>query len=335
MMRTFLATTAIVTLVAGGAAAQTTQPPTTTNPPAAAPAQPETPMVVHAEGHLATDIIGQSVYNGTGEDAQNIGKVTDVVIGEDGAVEALVVGVGGFLGIGQKEVALEYDLAEWSEQPNGDRWLVMETTKEALEAQQAFDRSAYKPMPADAEVTETKPATREDLAQQPQQAQSDQNDGATAPAMGNGDQSTTTAEQKPADEDQQSAQSDQSGTDQTITGAIDRSTLQQAQPDQIRSEELTGTAVYGTDDQKIGEIGDVVLTPEGDVDALIVDVGGFLGVGEKEVAIGMDNLAFMTDEDGDYYLFTDFTKEELEKQPAYDESSYTENRDQMRMMQTK
>ena len=45
----------------------------------------------------------------------------------------------------------------------------------------------------------------------------------------------------------------------------------------------------------VGEIGDVVLTADGKIDAYIIDVGGFLGVGEKEVAIGSDNLAFMTD----------------------------------------
>ena len=74
--------------------------------------------------------------------------------------------------------------------------------------------------------------------------------------------------------------------------------------------------------------------PEGEsgkVDAVIVDVGGFLGIGEKEVAVGMDNLKFLSDEDGELYLYTDFTEEQLEAQAEYDESSYAENRDEMRM----
>ena len=45
---------------------------------------------------------------------------------------------------------------------------------------------------------------------------------------------------------------------------------------------------------------------------MIIDVGGFLGIGEKEVAVGSDNLAFMTDKDGNKYLYTTFTKEQLE-----------------------
>ncbi|TJX46649.1 MAG: PRC-barrel domain containing protein, partial [Mesorhizobium sp.] len=61
-------------------------------------------------------------------------------------------------------------------------------------------------------------------------------------------------------------------------------------------------------------------------------VGGFLGIGEKEVAVGMDNLKFMTDKDGKKYLYTTFTKEQLEKQAAYDKGSYAQKRDEQRMI---
>ena len=83
---------------------------------------------------------------------------------------------------------------------------------------------------------------------------------------------------------------------------------------------------------KVGQIGDVVLTPDNKPDAVIVNVGGFLGVGAKEVAIGMDNLKFMADKGGKKYLYTNFTKEQLEAQVAYDKGSYAEKRDQQRMI---
>ena len=67
-----------------------------------------------------------------------------------------------------------------------------------------------------------------------------------------------------------------------------------------------------------------------DVDRL--DVGGFLGMGEKPVAIGFDKLAFMADKDGKKYLYTQFTKEQLEAQPAYDKGTYTEKRDEQRLI---
>ena len=106
----------------------------------AAPAAPE----VSGDGHLATQIIGENVYNGTGDDAQSVGDVNDIVLGADGKIEAVVVGVGGFLGIGEKDVAVDFAQLEWAER-DGDRWLVAPMTKEQLETQAAFDRSAYEP----------------------------------------------------------------------------------------------------------------------------------------------------------------------------------------------
>ncbi|MCT7378468.1 PRC-barrel domain-containing protein [Chelativorans salis] len=159
MASKLLISTAVATLLASGAMAQTTTPTAPTEP---VPAQPEVEMVVRASGHLASNLIGETVYSGRGDDAQNIGKVNDLVISDDGEVEAIVVGVGGFLGIGQKEVALQYDVAMWAER-EGDRWLVVETSADALKALDDFDRSAYRPMPADANIAEPKPATAEEI----------------------------------------------------------------------------------------------------------------------------------------------------------------------------
>ena len=373
MIRKLLATTALATLIASGAYAQDTTQPMQTQPTEMAPGttqMPETPMVIKAQGNLASKVIGKAVYNGTGDEAQKIGSVNDLVITPDGQVQALVIGVGGFLGIGQKDVAIEYDLAQWAERDN-DRWLVVETTAEALKAQPEFDKQAYQPMPADADVAETKPATAEDLANAPVQQDADQTaeqmpadgaqttqplqDTAQAPATDDGTATDDQAAQAPAAEDgdatdQQAAQApmtddgtaaddqaaqapaaDESATDQTQTAAIDRSTLKDQPTDQIRADDFIGTTVYGSNDESVGEVGDVVLSQDGNVDAILIDVGGFLGIGEKEVALGLDNLQFMADENGKLYLYTNLSKETLEAQPAYDEGSYADNRDSMRL----
>ena len=78
-------------------------------------------------------------------------------------------------------------------------------------------------------------------------------------------------------------------------------------------------------------IGDLALTPEGSVDAVIIDVGGFLGIGEKPVAVAMDNLNFMRDGNGTLYLYTQFTEDQLENAPEYNSDTYAENRDTMRI----
>ena len=135
MIRNLLASTALATLLATAAYAQqdpaapATAPAETTQPAASTDqaAQP----VVKADGYLATNMIGENVYNGTGDDAVNIGDVNDMVIAKDGKVEAVVVGVGGFLGIGEHNVAVEFPQLSWAEK-NGDRWLVYPATKEQL-----------------------------------------------------------------------------------------------------------------------------------------------------------------------------------------------------------
>ncbi|TIN02769.1 MAG: PRC-barrel domain containing protein [Mesorhizobium sp.] len=272
-----------------------------------APAEP----VKRADGNLATNIIGEDVYNGTGDDAQNIGDVNDIVLTKEGKAESLVIGVGGFLGLGAKNVTYDFSKAQWAEK-NGDRWLVAQTTKEELQAQPDFDRKAYDPAPATT-------ASNEPAATAPAAVPSD----TTAPAVAPADK---TAEAPAA------TTPDASAPDQTQTAAIDKSTLTEMPVGEIRADDLKGTTVYGANDARVGEIGDVVLAPDNKTDAVIVDVGGFLGVGEKEVAVGMDNLKFMTDKDGNKYLYTTFTKEQLEAQTAYDKGSYAEQRDQQRMI---
>ena len=348
MIRNLLATTAIATIVATGAYAQTTTPTTTQDPAATtttqAPAAPQqVEMVKRADGFLANNLIGQSVYNGIGDDAENIGSINDLVISPEGDVQAVVIGVGGFLGIGQKDVAIEYDLVSWQER-DGQEWLVVETTADALKAQEEFDTAAYEPQPADADVKETKPATAEDLAKAPVEKADEEMAEAPAEEPMTEEQAAAPTEEPAAEEDKDKmaeapAAEDKAveetaeapATDDTKTAAIDRESLTEKPLGDISAEDFIGTTVYGANDENVGEIGDVVLTEDGKVDAVIVDVGGFLGIGEKEVAVGMDNLKFLSDEDGELYLYTDFTEEQLEAQAEYDESSYAENRDEMRM----
>ncbi|HEY2733847.1 MAG TPA: PRC-barrel domain-containing protein, partial [Polyangiales bacterium] len=75
-------------------------------------------------------------------------------------------------------------------------------------------------------------------------------------------------------------------TDTTKPGTF----VQQQQATQWRTSKLVGTDVYGSDNSKIGDINDVLIGSGGSVQAVVVGVGGFLGVGEKNVAIPFDAL---------------------------------------------
>lgn len=272
MIRHLIATTALTTMVVSGAFAQT-------QPAPADPATPSIQQVVPAEGHLATNLIGENVYNGTGDNAEKIGDVNDLVFDKDGKLASIVIGVGGFLGIGEKDVALAYDKIDWAEK-DADRWIVVPATKEELTALPAFDRTAFVP----------------------------KGTAATAPTT-----------------------SSPAATD-TSAKPVDKSTLKEMPAGEIRAEELVGTTVYGANDEHVGEIGDVILGADNKVDSIIIDVGGFLGMGEKEVAVALDNLAFMADADNKRYLYTNFTKEQLEAQPAYDKATYAEKREEQRLI---
>jgi sporulation protein YlmC with PRC-barrel domain len=74
--------------------------------------------------------------------------------------------------------------------------------------------------------------------------------------------------------------------------------------------------VYDPSNNKIGEIMDVLVAPDGRINALIVGVGGFLGAGEKDVAVGF-NAVKKTTKDSKTYLTMDTTKDALKAAPGF------------------
>jgi hypothetical protein len=93
----------------------------------------------------------------------------------------------------------------------------------------------------------------------------------------------------------------------------------------LTSEDLVGTAVYGADDNWVGEISELALTESGDVEAVVVDVGGFLGIGQKPVALSMDQIQLRRGEGGmfrdDLRAYVNATQEELESLPQWEDDA--------------
>lgn len=152
MKRTLMAVAVTGFLVSGSALGQeaTTPAPAQTAPAGEAPAM--APAAVKSDGYLASKIIGETVYNSTAENAEQIGEVNDIVVDGSGAAKSLIIGVGGFLGVGERNVAVDFATAKWAEK-DGDRWLVVETSKEQLEGMAPFDTAPYEPAPAVAPAT--------------------------------------------------------------------------------------------------------------------------------------------------------------------------------------
>lgn len=324
MFRTLLTTTAIATLLTAGAIAQDTQAPatdapaTTEAPAMDAPAAEAAPLdtsilasgyTVTDKDNLATEIIGKQVYSSSAADAEHIGDVNNLVIGENGDVAAVVIGVGGFLGIGEKNVAVNYSELEWVTAEDNTERFVLATTKEALEQAPNFETT-----------DEDAPAAPADQSTGTM-APADQPADATAPADGNATAPADSGAMAPADNTAATAEANNG----VATGPIDRDTLTDAP---LTAEELIGTNAYGPGDEHLGAIGDVVLGQDGTtVEALIIDFGGFLGIGTKPVAVAIENVRYATDANGGEYLFINVTRDQLDKAVAYNKDTFVNERD--------
>lgn len=104
-------------LLAGAAVAQTAAP----NPPSSSTAPAATSTAKAPETNLAgqgkwraSKLMGVDIY---GPDDKKVGDVTEVILDKNGKIEMVTVGVGGFLGIGAKDVAIPFEQVTWSDQP--------------------------------------------------------------------------------------------------------------------------------------------------------------------------------------------------------------------------
>jgi PRC-barrel domain len=115
--------------------------------PASAANPPEQTITSLPSGALPiSDYYNQSVYD---PQDNKIGDVKDLLVSKNGNIDAAIIGVGGFLGVGEKNVAVPFNALKLTDK-NGKRYLVLNTTKEALKsaAGYTFDRSAYQWVPA-------------------------------------------------------------------------------------------------------------------------------------------------------------------------------------------
>jgi len=110
--------------------------------------------------------------------------------------------------------------------------------------------------------------------------------------------------------------------------------MQLVEATKISANDLINTTVYDPNNRNIGEVNDVVLTKDGKIDAVVLDVGGFLGIGEKSVALAFDTLEFRRDANNKLYVYAKFTQQQLEQAPKYDKNLYETQRDTMRVRST-
>lgn len=97
--------------------------------------------------------------------------------------------------------------------------------------------------------------------------------------------------------------------------SMDHSNHVRLLPAELTSPLLEGATIYGADDHKVGHVSH--LHGAGPSSDVMIDVGGFLGIGAKPVAVPASALDFMRDEKGDIHAVTAWTKEQLEQMPEH------------------
>lgn len=286
-MNQLLLSTALVTATAFGAAAQTA---TTETPSTEAPAMTHDSSAMFRDARdameiHASDLIGKRVYaseaaldadgyDGMQDGWEDVGEVHDVVLSRDGSVEAVLLDIGGFLGIGEREVAMNMSAIrfvsdEATPEDLSDYFLVVNASRVNFEEAPAYtmDEGTMEHGAADTTTTpEAAPTTAMDSTQSPV-----------------------------------------------------REGYMPAEPEYLTAERLTGTAVYDPADVRVGEVSELILTDDGQISQAVVDVGGFLGIGEKPVALPIEELEILRSEDGnDVMIHIGSTKEQLESMPAFE-----------------
>jgi sporulation protein YlmC with PRC-barrel domain len=89
-------------------------------------------------------------------------------------------------------------------------------------------------------------------------------------------------------------------------------------PGKIRMTQMNGATVYDIQSQKIGDVKDIILDRNGRVADVVLDVGAFLGMGGKLVAVSMNDVKVTFDDNNKPKFAVDMTKEQLKSAQAFD-----------------
>ncbi len=187
------------------------------------------------------------------------------------------------------------------------------TEQSAAVEQPAAGQDSSSTTTSDPAVTAEQPAAGQDPAVTAEQPAAGQDPAVTA------EQPTTTTGQDAASSAEQPAATEQPAVpEQPAAGATAEATTMQT-PASVMASNLIGTTVMSVDNRNVGEINDIVIDIESEKAAhAIIGVGGFLGIGEKNVAIELNRLNIKTDSNTNTWtIVLETTEDELNQLPEY------------------
>ncbi|PVH29151.1 PRC-barrel domain-containing protein [Pararhodobacter oceanensis] len=230
----------------------------------------------------------------------DIGEINEIILTREGEVQSVIVGVGGFLGIGEKDVAInmsELRFVSDGDDPD-DYFLVVNANSELIMEADAYERAD---MGADmggdmgSEIARDADRAMDDMADEA---------GDAMDTMEHADAMDGDHARDPA---------------LMMAPSIEREGYRTVTIDDLTTEDLTGARVYGVGDEDVGEISELIVSTDGVIEEAAIDVGGFLGIGEHTVAVSFDELTVIrADDGGDLRVYIDSSQEALEAQPEYE-----------------
>ncbi|KEO57386.1 PRC-barrel domain-containing protein [Thioclava indica] len=274
------------------------------------------------------------------QDWNDIGEVSDVVLGMDGNVDAVLVDVGGFLGMGEKTIAISMNSLRLI--PDGDTqnayFVVVKGNKSMLNDAPAYEGSMSQQVMDSSETEATAMENTAATAASKAKAGMEQaGDNAEAMATNAAEKTKQMASdtgqtvKNAADDAGEATKDAAAATGSAIDNAVDSTaaavgTVGQADAKDgvavdiatIDADTLHGEGVYGPNDDKVGDISKLVKTADGQMEGVVIDVGGFIGIGAKPVMIKADQLTVMKD-DTSITVHTGLTEEQLKSLPEYKE----------------
>ncbi|QYK41451.1 MAG: PRC-barrel domain-containing protein [Paracoccaceae bacterium] len=286
-MKNLMISTAVMAVLAVPALAQDTAAPSPFMADAI-PGQVHASDLIGARIYAVEGTIEADGYAGLQDNWDDIGSVGDLVVSRDGQVEAVLVDIGGFLGMGAREVAVDMSALRFvpdnaTENDPDDWFLVLNADRTMLEGAPEWQMTMA-PEGTTAGAPMTVPAD-------------------------------SVAAEAPAADDPVTAVTD--GT--AMREPIQREGFAAVERTQLTSEMLTGATAYDAEENNVGSVSNLVLTEAGEVTEVVIDVGGFLGIGAKPVSLSLDQIDILRDTDGDTIrVYVPMTKEQLTELPAFE-----------------
>ena len=235
---------------------------------------------VHARRDAATGAAAETGTMATVTQADldrmdSIGQINELVLSHDGQLRAIVIGVGGFLGVGERDVAVTMDQVTFASDPE-DRTqmhVIVNVAAEMLEDSPVYDRSA---MPDDEATDRTVAPTTDRTA---------------VPSPGR------TALDRP----------------QMTRDGYDRVDVSR-----MTSDMLVGATVYDPQDTSVGTVDNLILDADGTITNVIVDFGGFLGLGSRQVSLDFEEVTILANDSAtEMRIYVDASREQIRSLPQY------------------